>query len=132
MNYQVLAPRFKMKGLPPREFEKAYDEYLNGLDADLILARIEQMADGKIPVLVCWESAHHINAGRCWCHRHLVARWLERELGITVEEVGWPKLDRFRFLSDPQPFPNKQETKQKAKKPATIAPASIEQLSFCF
>ena len=32
-------------------------------DADLILARIEQMADGKVPVLVCWESAHHINAG---------------------------------------------------------------------
>jgi hypothetical protein len=131
MNYQALAPRFKMKGLPPREFETAYDEYLGGLDADLILARIEQLADGKVPVLVCWESAHHINAGRCWCHRHLVARWLERELGIEVEEVGWPQLDRFRFLTDPQPFPEKQD-KPKPKKPATVVPSPKSQLSFGF
>jgi hypothetical protein len=25
------------------------------------------------------------------------SRWLERELGIEVPEIGWPKLDRFRF-----------------------------------
>jgi hypothetical protein len=117
---------FAMEGLPPREFEAAYDEYLRGLDADLILARIEQLANGKIPVLVCWENARDIDAGRCWCHRHLVARWFERELSIAVDEMGWPNLGRFRFLTDPQPLPEPRPKrrappkKAKPKKPVQL------------
>jgi hypothetical protein len=28
-----------------------------------------------------------IEAGRAWCHRHLVAAWLKGELGIEVGEL---------------------------------------------
>jgi hypothetical protein len=32
------------------------------------------------------------------CHRRLATQWLEDRLGITVEEVGHPNLDRFAKL----------------------------------
>ena len=46
VNFRKLAP-FAMKGLPPREFEKAYDEHLNGFDADLILGKDRAAGAGQ-------------------------------------------------------------------------------------
>jgi hypothetical protein len=48
--------------------------------------------------MLCYENAAGIQDGKLWCHRHLAAQWLEDRLGITVEEVGHPKLDRFTKL----------------------------------
>jgi hypothetical protein len=36
-----------------------------------------------------------------WCHRHIVAQWLEDRLGIAVHEVGHPNLDRFAGEIEP-------------------------------
>jgi hypothetical protein len=61
---------------------------------------------GDNPVMLCWESAPDCQSGKAFCHRHLVAQWLEDRLGIEVEEVipkrgdadlSHPKLDRFAF-----------------------------------
>jgi Phage integrase family len=41
--------------------------------------------------LTLFESAKGIEAGICYCHRHLAAQWLEDSLGIKVEEVGHPE-----------------------------------------
>jgi hypothetical protein len=49
-------------------------------------------------VLLCHEHADDIQSGAKWCHRHLVANWLEDALGIVVPEVEHPKLDRFACL----------------------------------
>ena len=48
--------------------------------------------------MLCWEAAHDCHAGSKWCHRHLAAQWLEDRLGIEVQEVGFPNLDRFAYL----------------------------------
>lgn len=37
---------------------------------------------GADAILLCWEKA-----GK-FCHRRLVAHWLEERLGVTVEELG--------------------------------------------
>ena len=42
--------------------------------------KIAEQCDGKI--LLCWEGP-----GK-FCHRRIVARWLETELGILVPEWG--------------------------------------------
>jgi hypothetical protein len=125
VNYRELAPPRALKGLEPRAFQAAYDAQLNKLDAQFVMARIEQLAKGNTPVLVCWENARDINAGRCWCHRHLVARWFEREVGIAVDEIGWPNLDRFRFLADPQPWPEPKGRPR--KKPKRIKQTAAQQ-----
>jgi len=38
------------------------------------------------PVLLCWERKADLDAGRAFCHRRIVAQWLENALGVTVDE----------------------------------------------
>ncbi len=105
LTYRALAPGPWFKSVSPAEYQKRFAEQLAELDANLVIKRLRQLAGpGNVPVLACFEHARDIDGGRCWCHRHLVAQWLEQRLGITVEELEWPQLDRFRFLRDPQPW----------------------------
>ena len=53
---------------------------------------------GDNPIMLCWENAHDCDEGKVWCHRHLAAQWLEDRLGIEVQEVGLPELNRFAYL----------------------------------
>jgi hypothetical protein len=48
--------------------------------------------------MLCWETAFDCHSGKNFCHRHLVAQWLEDRLGIEVLEVSHPNLERFVFL----------------------------------
>lgn len=53
-----------------------YDEILSRLNPQ----KIYKILDGKI--LLCWEAPGD------FCHRRLVAKWLENNLGIIVPEYG--------------------------------------------
>ena len=53
---------------------------------------------GPNPTMLCFEAAKDIEAGNCYCHRHIAAQWLEDSLGIKVEEVGHHDLPRLRYL----------------------------------
>ena len=56
-------------------------EILGKLNANMVIDEIRQIADGKIPVLFCYEVP-----GK-FCHRHLVADWLmEGVEGLEVME----------------------------------------------
>jgi hypothetical protein len=60
----------------------------------------ELEALGPNPTILCWEKVKDIEAGTHYCHRHLVAKWLEDTIGMKVEEVGHPDLPRFRYLNE--------------------------------
>lgn len=62
-------------------YTACYDEQLAGLDAAGIVSYLHAFADGLEPVLCCWESAG------LFCHRRLVAEWLQRQLDIEVPEL---------------------------------------------
>ena len=58
-------------------YKKQYQkEVLDKLDPKQIFKEL-----GKNSILLCWEGK-----GK-FCHRHLVARWLEKHLNITVKEI---------------------------------------------
>ena len=42
--------------------------------------------DLKDCVLVCFESPKDLASGKKFCHRRMVAGWIETELGIVVPE----------------------------------------------
>ncbi len=44
-----------------------------------------RLADPHEPMLLCWERLPFSET--VWCHRRLVAAWLERELGLIGSEV---------------------------------------------
>jgi hypothetical protein len=93
---RILEPGSWFRSASPARFLELYSEILDRLDPAEIYDRLRALGDH--PVMLCWESASDCDAGRTWCHRHLVAQWLEDRLGVEVPEVDHPKLDRFALL----------------------------------
>jgi uncharacterized protein YeaO (DUF488 family) len=87
--YQPLAPfssllkKWKHNELSWGQYTEEYNAQLEELDAhDVLEDLLALMRDNKsIPILLCWENSDGL------CHRHLVANWMERELGIKVDEL---------------------------------------------
>ncbi len=60
-----------------------YEKVLNKLNPKQVY---EELGDNA--VLLCYESWDSIKSGKSFCHRRIVAKWLEEKLGINVEELG--------------------------------------------
>jgi uncharacterized protein (DUF488 family) len=80
--YKKLAPKYwffkKYKEDGDWEFyiDQYYKEVLDLLDPKQVYEELGQDA-----VILCWEApGKH-------CHRHLVAEWLSKELGIEIKEL---------------------------------------------
>ena len=70
---------------PPKELIKIEDETLfRKLYHEQVLSKIDPATVyqelGEDAILLCWESPDK------FCHRRVVAEWLEKALGITVNE----------------------------------------------
>jgi uncharacterized protein (DUF488 family) len=68
------------------DLERYYtDEFFNqlfDLNPKTVWDELHQLAKGAEPVLLCYEKPGE------FCHRRLVAKWFEVELGELVEEVA--------------------------------------------
>jgi hypothetical protein len=95
-SYSAFFPGPWFKSVSPQEYLDLYNAILGKLDPRRVVDELE--AFGPNPTMLCFESAKDIEAGICYCHRHIAAQWLEDSLGIKVEEVGHPELSRFRYL----------------------------------
>lgn len=80
--YKKLAPSWdllnKYKQDKDEEYyiEHYYKEVLNKLNPQQVYDEL-----GENAVLLCWEKSSD------FCHRHLVSEWLEKRLGIEVDEI---------------------------------------------
>jgi hypothetical protein len=83
--YKALAPSWALvKIADPETFIKLYRaQVLDKLDARQVLEDL----GGDDFVMLCWEQPGE------FCHRLVVAAWLQKELGVKVEEFN-PKLRR--------------------------------------
>lgn len=96
-------PKFKINELTPgwellrlfkdgeiniKEYIEIYNKQLEKLDPTDILYQCLELTNGETPVLLC----HCDKNG--FCHRHLVASWLEKSLNIDVEEYDLGKVKR--------------------------------------
>jgi len=84
VSYTQLAPHRQMLKLPREQYVAQFDEILAGLNPlevarDLVDLAARENAD---PIMLCWESPN------VFCHRRMVAEWLENELGIMVPEIS--------------------------------------------
>ena len=90
--------------------ELYFTEILQHLDPHTVWDELHQLAatttgpepppnDGDIePVLLCFERPPFTDEN--WCHRRLVARWLEAELRLEIPELGVPRADMPDGFSD--------------------------------
>lgn len=68
------------------DYEKRFkSEILANRDPNVFLSNIESLAKGKDVALCCYEKPGD------FCHRHLVAKWMNEKLGLQIEEFGVSK-----------------------------------------
>lgn len=84
LEYKGLAPSFSLLSAWKKEhneqaYQKVYKNILKHLNPCAIFDDLSNMSQGKDVVLVCYEHPSK------FCHRHLVAGWLN-EYGYNVEE----------------------------------------------
>ena len=72
-----LAPTRPMLKMSRREYDPQFRAILERLDPRELYESL-----GANAVLLCWEKPN------LWCHRRLVAEWLEQALSIEVPELG--------------------------------------------
>lgn len=77
---------------PPAEIIKIKDEALyTKIYYEKVLSKLnpqqvfEELGDNS--VLLCYEKYADIEQGTTFCHRRMVAKWLEDNLGIKVDEL---------------------------------------------
>jgi hypothetical protein len=68
------------------EYRRRYAEQLALLDPAAVWNELHALAGGDEPVLLCWERKADLEANRVFCHRRIVAAWLEAPLGQIVAE----------------------------------------------
>lgn len=84
-SYKILAPTWPMLKMDRKEYDQKYLASLKRLDAGKVFDALTVLAGGNEPILLCWEATNK------WCHRRLVAEWLELLLKIEVTEYGIPR-----------------------------------------
>ncbi|ECF2938623.1 hypothetical protein ZD68_06215 [Salmonella enterica subsp. enterica serovar Brandenburg] len=79
--FRKLAPGNWFNSVSTSRYIELYEhEVLAKLDPERTWNELHLLAGNAEPVLLCWERPGE------FCHRQLVARWFQRELGIAVEE----------------------------------------------
>ena len=87
--YKALAPGAWFNSVSREEYERRFAAQLAALDPRAVHDDLVALAAPHEPVLLCWERPP-FSDGK-WCHRRIVAAWLERELGIRIEEASQPR-----------------------------------------
>ena len=84
--YLALAPTFEMlrceKDIYTHQY---YHKILHDLTPQKVYDDLIALAGKHEPILLCWERSN------TWCHRRLVAEWLEKALQIEIPEVGYTR-----------------------------------------
>lgn len=88
--YSDLAPRRDMLKLAREEFDARFLEMLEALDINQVLHELREKA-----MLLCWEGPN------IWCHRRMVAEWIERESGLVVPELGFQRAEVLDYDAAP-------------------------------
>tara|TARA_B100001142_G_C14266937_1_gene629311 strand:- start:543 stop:944 length:402 start_codon:yes stop_codon:yes gene_type:complete len=92
--YKALAPNwrlwdnFKKKKISEDKFIVEYNNMLKDLNPKHVLEHLNFLTGGIEPILMCKPAKTK------FCHRHLVADWLENETGIIINELNFPEYSR--------------------------------------
>lgn len=98
--YPPLYPTWEMIRLTDKVvYEKMYrEQILDKLDP------LEVYNDlGEDAILLCYESIDKIDKGETFCHRHIIARWLEEELkeqydiDVVIPELREANIGSYKF-----------------------------------
>lgn len=93
-NIQMLAPNWRIFREYDREkFDSGYRHQLEEIGIDRVMnALFETEDDRKDVVLCCYEDVRDPNQ---FCHRTVLAEWIEEKTGIRIKELDDPSIPKF-------------------------------------
>jgi uncharacterized protein (DUF488 family) len=80
--YIKLRPKWEFKDDVQETYEPKFNEILKNLKPDDVINDLTKLSGGKDIVLCCHEKEGD------FCHRRIVAEWLEKTKNIEVKELG--------------------------------------------
>ncbi|MFZ4546814.1 MAG: DUF488 family protein [Bacteroidales bacterium] len=80
--YRPLNPDRSYMMEPEETYIPKYENHLKTLNAVKVVEDLEALSNGNDIVLCCHEGESS------FCHRQLVAKWLNQNLGLNVPELG--------------------------------------------
>jgi hypothetical protein len=92
-------------------FEASYRAQLDELGAETILACLERISEqhcGKPLCLLCWERLDGSDPHE-WCHRRVLADYLEQRTGTSILELAPGDLPRRPDIPQPSLFETKED-----------------------
>lgn len=89
-----LMHQVKLQNMPESEFKPAYLEYLETLEPDQVCLALSSFfieGDERPVILLCHESLRHSTE---FCHRRMLAEWLDVKLELIIPEFPKPMLKK--------------------------------------
>lgn len=83
--FKALAPGDWFNSVPEDVYRRLYFEQLGLLNPQEVVAKLNELAGGHEPVLLCYEKPPFTATN--WCHRRMVAEWLKTTLNLDVPEL---------------------------------------------
>ena len=80
MAMPFLAPTWNMMKMSAENYNANYQRILDAADPEQVWEFLPEKA-----ALMCFEKHPQ------WCHRRMLAEWLEEKLGVEVTEFGYPR-----------------------------------------
>jgi hypothetical protein len=99
--YRKVAPRWDMLKMEKEDYDFQFSLILQKLDPQEVYWDLT-LIGGPDAILLCWERPN------IWCHRRLVAEWLEEALGIVITEYGMKRTDVLPYSALPLKPPKPQ------------------------
>jgi hypothetical protein len=93
--YPALAPGKWFRSAKFEDYLTLYAKILSQLDPQVVWDDLHNLADGKEPIILCFESPG------TFCHRRLVANWLSINLGVLIQEGRFSKKTGDRIVVEP-------------------------------
>lgn len=84
-HFKMLSPTSNLLMLDEDEYVPKFEEILSKLNAKEIYSTLKQISKKDAIALICYERPED------FCHRHLVAKWLSKELDIEITEWEEPQ-----------------------------------------
>jgi hypothetical protein len=107
LRYAPLHPTKAMLRIKDHEhYRQAYQAgILDRLDPARVWRELHALAEN--PILLCWEDAN------VFCHRRIVAEWLEQNLGVKISELGLQREQCLPAMDCPAKKPSNRWAKKK-------------------
>jgi hypothetical protein len=80
--FKKLAPTWAMvKMEDEKDYVSAFNKHLSKLDPNAVYEELQSLVpQGEEAIIMCFEKPSD------FCHRHIVAKWFENNLGIKIKE----------------------------------------------